>query len=190
MRIRYEIRLSGNVGDGLILMGKVLAEAAAIYEGLNAVQSQSYGEEARGEANRSEVIISNEEIFFPKVERPDLLFCFNQVAYYRYVKDLKLDGTLIIDSARVRDVSHDHEHLFDFPIMSTAIEHFGNESMAPIIALGIVADFIEIVSMRSVQMALTTRVPKGSEKLHEKALQIGYEMAKAKVGRSALTPEV
>ena len=190
MSIRYEIRLSGDVGDGLILMGKVLAEAAAIYDGLNAVQSQSYGEEARGEANRSEVIISDEEIFFPKVERPDLLFCFNQVAYYRYVRDLKLEGILIIDSARIRDMVYDHERLYDFPIISSAIEHFGNESLAPIIALGIVADFIEIVSKRSVQLALATRVPKGTEKLHEKALQLGYEMAKAKEGRSALTPEV
>ena len=88
MGYRYEIRLSGDVGHGLILIGKILAEAAAIYDGLNAIQTQSYGEEARGEANRSEVIISDQDIIFPKVERPDLLLCLSQVAHDRYIDEL------------------------------------------------------------------------------------------------------
>jgi 2-oxoglutarate ferredoxin oxidoreductase subunit gamma len=184
MSSRYEIRLSGDIGDGLILIGKVLAEAAAIYDGLNAVQSQSYGEEARGEANRSEVIISDEEIFFPKVERPDLLLCFNQVAYYRYCNDVKPDGIIVTDSSRVLDISMDHEYLYDFPIVSTAVKQFGNEPMAAIVALGIVADFVEMVSPRAIHMALTTRIPKGTEKTYEEALKLGYKLAAGKLSRS------
>ena len=66
---KVEIRLSGSGGQGLILAGLILAEAAAIYEGMNAVQTQSYGPEARGGASRSEVIISTDEILFPKTKR-------------------------------------------------------------------------------------------------------------------------
>ncbi len=190
MSIRYEIRLSGDIGDGLILIGKVLAEAAAIYDGLNAVQSQSYGEEARGEANRSEVIISDQEIFFPKVERPDLLLCFNQVAYYRYCNDVKPDGIIVTDASRVPDVSMDHEHLYDFPIVTTAVKHFGNEPMAAIVALGIVADLIEIVSPRAINLALTTRIPKGTEKIYEDALKLGYKLSTSKLSRSEFQSEV
>ncbi len=188
MSYRYEIRLSGEVGDGLILIGKVLAEAAAIYDGLNAVQSQSYGEEARGEANRSEVIISDEEIFFPKVERPNLLLCLNQVAYYRYANEVKPDGKVVIDSSRVLDVSIDHEYLYDFPIGATARKQLGNESLGSIIALGIVANIVELVSPRAVHLALMARIPKGTEKIYEEALKLGYQLATRKSDRSALKP--
>ena len=73
MSFRYEVRLSGEGGQGLVLAGKVLAEAAAIYDDMNATQSQSYGPEARGGASRSEVIISDEDIDYPKAVNIDLL---------------------------------------------------------------------------------------------------------------------
>jgi 2-oxoglutarate ferredoxin oxidoreductase subunit gamma len=180
MIFRYEIRLSGDVGDGLILIGKILAEAAAIYDGLNAVQSQSYGEEARGEANRSEVIISDQDIIYPKVEKPDLLLCLNQIAHDRYIGDVKADGTLIFDSSRVLEVSAEHAKIFDFPIFSKARENFNDESMATTIALGICADFIGIISPRAVDLALMARIPKGTEEMNEAALKIGYQLAKQK----------
>ena len=71
MAFRYELRLSGEGGQGLVLAGKILAEAAAIYEDHNATQSQSYGPEARGGASKSEVIISDGEIDYPKAENLD-----------------------------------------------------------------------------------------------------------------------
>ncbi len=180
MAFRHEIRLSGDVGHGLILMGKVLAEAAAIYDGLNAVQTQSYGEEARGEANRSEVIISDKDIIFPKVERPDLLLCLSQVAHDRYIDQLKSNGILIVDSHRVLDVSQNHSKAFDFPIFQTATDHFKDDSLASTVALGIVADLLEIVSPRAIHLALMARIPKGTEEINEKALKIGYQLAKQK----------
>ena len=78
MSFREEIRLSGSGGQGLILVGKVLAEAAAIYDGLNATQSQSYGPEARGGASRSEVIISDGNIEYPNAETLDILLDITQ----------------------------------------------------------------------------------------------------------------
>jgi len=104
MSQRYEIRLSGAGGQGLILAGKILAEAAAIYENKNATQSQSYGPEARGGASRSEVIISDGDIDFPKASALDLLLCLTQEACDKYVGDLKTDGLLIVDSRFVKDI--------------------------------------------------------------------------------------
>ena len=98
MSWRYEARLSGSGGQGLILAGKILAEAAAIYENKNATQSQSYGPEARGGASRSEVIIADGDIDFPKATRLDLLLSLTQEACDKYVCDLKDDGLLIVDS--------------------------------------------------------------------------------------------
>ena len=77
-KVRKEICLSGSGGQGLILAGIILAEAAGIYDGLEVVQTQSYGPEARGGASRSEVIISEEEIDYPKVIKSDILLALTQ----------------------------------------------------------------------------------------------------------------
>jgi len=94
---KIEIRLSGTGGQGLILAGVILAEAAAIYDKKNAVQTQSYGPEARGGASKSEVIISDGEILYPKTTRLDYLLALNQESCDRYAKDLKEDGLLLVD---------------------------------------------------------------------------------------------
>ena len=180
MSFRYEIRLSGDVGHGLIMVGKILAEAAAIYDGYNATQSQSYGEESRGEANRSEVVISDGDIMFPNVRKPDLLLCLSQIACEKYVEDLKPDGILIIDSSRVVDVPIENRKVYDFPIFQTALEEFGNEALAGVIALGIVAEFIKFISPRAIFLTLMARIPKGTEEINEKALKLGYQMAREK----------
>jgi len=78
MGFRYEIRLSGSGGQGLILMGIILAEAIGIYDGKFVAQTQSYGPEARGGSSKSEVIVSDEEIDYPKAMQPDLLLAMNQ----------------------------------------------------------------------------------------------------------------
>ena len=92
---RFEIRLSGSGGQGMITAGIILANAAAIYENKNSVQSQSYGPEARGGASKAEVIISSDEINYPKVTSPDFLVALTQEAYDKYSKDIK-DDCLII----------------------------------------------------------------------------------------------
>ncbi|GAB4367044.1 MAG: 2-oxoacid:acceptor oxidoreductase family protein [Calditrichia bacterium] len=178
MGFRYEIRLSGDVGHGLILIGKILAEAAAIYENYNAIQSQSYGEEARSEANRADVIISDGDIVYPKIENPDLLLCFTQTAYDKYTRTLKPNGILIYDSSRVVSETKNVYREYDFPIFLMTREQFGSEPLAGIVALGIVADFIEIISPRAIQQALMARIPKGMERLNEKALKLGYQMSR------------
>ena len=95
---RIEIRLSGSGGQGLILAGIILAEAAII-DGKNAVQTQSYGPEARGGASRSEVIISNGSIDYPKVSKSDILLALTEEAVIKYKGSLKEDGLLILDSS-------------------------------------------------------------------------------------------
>ena len=96
--MRQEIRLSGSGGQGIILAGIVLAEAA-LYEKMNAVQSQSYGPEARGGASKSEVIISSEAIDYPKVTSPDLVLALTTEAYKKYAKNLPEGTQVVVDSS-------------------------------------------------------------------------------------------
>jgi len=177
MSFRYEIRLSGEGGQGLVLAGKILAEAAAIYEGMNATQSQSYGPEARGGASRSEVILSDEDIDFPKAMQLDLLLALTQEACDRYVKDLKPTGALLVDSDAVKNLPKGSFRLYPVPLIRNAKEKVGREVVANIVALGFITRMLKVVSVDSIREAILTRVPKGTEEINQKAFDLGLSMA-------------
>ncbi|MDP2727657.1 MAG: 2-oxoacid:acceptor oxidoreductase family protein, partial [Dehalococcoidia bacterium] len=101
MKDRVEIRLAGMGGQGLILAGLMLARAAAIYDGKNAVQSQSYGVQQRGGPSQSEVIISDGDIDYPRIVSADILVALTQEACDQHFLNLRKGGTLIVDSGLV-----------------------------------------------------------------------------------------
>lgn len=177
MSFRYEIRLSGEGGQGLVLAGKVLAEAAAIYDNLNATQSQSYGPEARGGASRSEVIISDDEIDYPKAVSLDILLALTQESCTRYWKDLKADGILLVDEDAVKDIPQGLFQVFRVPVTRIAEQEVGKALVANIVSLGIITGLSKIVSREAVEAAILARVPKGTEELNMKALQAGLQAA-------------
>jgi 2-oxoglutarate ferredoxin oxidoreductase subunit gamma len=172
---KVEIRLSGSGGQGLILAGLILAEAAAIYEGKNAVQTQSYGPEARGGSSKSEVIISNQEILFPKTTRLDYLLALNQESCDRYARDLKEDGLLLVDADAVDHVPP--VRTVSLPFVRTAREKVGRIMTTNIVCLGALVNLSNVVSKQSLKKAVLSRVPRGTEELNLKALQLGYQLA-------------
>jgi 2-oxoglutarate ferredoxin oxidoreductase subunit gamma len=176
MSQRYEVRLSGAGGQGLVLGGVILAEAVALYEGINAVQTQSYGPEARGGASKSEVIISDRDIDYPKATRIDLLLCLTQEACDKYVLDLRPDGILIADSRMVTKLPKGDYRIYHLPIIDTAKEKVGKVFVANIVALGAIAALVDSVSLESVEKAVLSRVPKGTEELNRRALRLGSEL--------------
>jgi 2-oxoglutarate ferredoxin oxidoreductase subunit gamma len=176
MAYRYEIRLSGSGGQGLILMGIILAEAIGIYDGKYVAQTQSYGPEARGGSSKSEVIVSDEEIDYPKAIRLDLLLAMNQKSCDEFYPDLKAEGLLIVDSTFVTQIPT--PKAFQIPFTRLAREKFGREMVANIIALGALSQLTPIVSAKAVEAAVLARVPKGTEKLNRDALKAGMNAAK------------
>jgi 2-oxoglutarate ferredoxin oxidoreductase subunit gamma len=176
MPYRYEIRLSGSGGQGLILMGIILAEAIGIYDGKFVAQTQSYGPEARGGSSKSEVIVSDEEIDYPKAMQPDLLLAMNQKSCDDFYPDLKPEGLLIVDSTFVTQVPT--LKAFQIPFTRMARERFNREVVANIIALGALTQLSPIISSKAVESAVLARVPKGTEKLNRDALKAGIAAAK------------
>lgn len=172
---RYEIRLSGSGGQGLILAGKILAEAAAIYEGRNAVQTQSYGPEARGGASKAEVVISDDEIDYPKAIELDLLLSLTQESCTKYSSDLKDGSILIIDSGMVKDLPDGNYKLYSTPITDIAVNKVGKAVVTNIVALGILTRISGIVSAEAMKKAILARVPKGTEELNMKAFEEGFK---------------
>ncbi len=174
MEGQTEIRFSGSGGQALILGGIILAEAA-ILDGKNAIQSQSYGPEARGGASKAEIIISNDDIDFPKVEEADLLLSLTQVACDKYINTLKKDGTLVVDSSieLPQDLSFT---VIQIPITDTAIEKIKKPMVANIVALGAIQAITGVVSKDSLESSVLNRVPKGTEELNRAALLEGYNL--------------
>jgi 2-oxoglutarate ferredoxin oxidoreductase subunit gamma len=171
-----EIRLSGTGGQGIILAGIILAEAAVL-DGKNAVQSQSYGPEARGGASKSEVIISSGEILYPKVKKPDILLALSQEACDKYINDIKDNSTVIVDSS-IDIVQYDikAKKVITVPILETAADKLKKSMVANIVALGVIVGFTSIVSKESLENAVLKRVPKGTEDLNRKALHEGFKL--------------
>ena len=179
MSFRYEVRLSGEGGQGLVLAGKVLAEAAAIYDDKNATQSQSYGPEARGGASRSDVIISDDDIDYPKAVNIDLLLALTQESVNRYCKDLKADGMLLVDEDAVGTMPEGDFRMFKVPIIATARDKVGRVLVANIVALGVITELADVVSAEAVESAILARVPKGTEELNLRAFKAGVEVAQS-----------
>jgi 2-oxoglutarate ferredoxin oxidoreductase subunit gamma len=178
---RYEIRFSGSGGQGLILAGVIFAEAATIYDGKNAVQSQSYGPEARGGASKSEVILSDQTIDFPKATAIDLQLSLTQESCMKYYKDVKGDGTLLVDEDFVREVPKGTFKVIRLPIIRTATEEIGKSFVANIVAIGAIAAITGQVTYESIERAVLSRVPKGTEELNKKALKAGFDLARARM---------
>ncbi len=176
MSFRYEIRLSGSGGQGIILMGIILAEAIGIYDGRYVAQTQSYGPEARGGSSKSEVIVSDEEIDYPKAMRLDLLLAMNQKSCDEFYPDLKPDGLLIVDSTFVTQVPT--PRAFQIPLTHIAREKLQREVVANIVALGALSQLTPVVSAKAMEWAVLARVPKGTEALNREALREGMRIAR------------
>jgi 2-oxoglutarate ferredoxin oxidoreductase subunit gamma len=172
---RFEIRLAGEGGQGMILAGIILAEAAAIYDNLNAVQTQSYGPEARGGASKAEVVIGAQEIDYPEVINADALVVLSQEACDKYASNLKKNGLLIVDEEKVGRITF--PNVFKAPITRLAQEATGKSITANVVALGVLVGLTGVVSREAIEKAVAARAPKGTEDLNRKALQVGLSVA-------------
>ncbi|AET69502.1 2-oxoacid:ferredoxin oxidoreductase, gamma subunit [Desulfosporosinus orientis DSM 765] len=172
---KQEFLLTGTGGQGLILAAIMLAEAG-INAGQNVAQSQSYGPEARGGASRAEVIIGNEAIYYPKVERPDFVLTLSQEAYKKYGLHLNEEAILIVDDSYVTEVKPRSRNFYSLPITKAARVHFGSEQSSNVLALGVVASLSGQIPKENVLQAVQERAPKGTAAQNTKALEIGWQM--------------
>lgn len=175
--MKNAIILSGAGGQGLILAGAILAEAAGVYEGKEVVQTQSYGIQARGGASQSSVIISEEQIKYPEVLVPDILLCLSQESYNRYEPALREGGILIVDRDLVTvQNSRDTNGIFCLPFTAEA-ERMDRRILANVIALGALAVITGAVQVESLAQALPQRLPARNVPQALEALELGRQLA-------------
>jgi 2-oxoglutarate ferredoxin oxidoreductase subunit gamma len=176
--LRTEIRFAGFGGQGIIRSGLIVAMAGCIYSNKNAVQTQSYGPESRGGSCKSEVVIADEEIDFPKVDSPDIMILLSQEAYHKYVNMAKKDATILIDPDMVTDRKDPHNtKIYDVPATKIA-ERMGKTIVANVVMLGALSAITKVVTSGAMKKAVLRNVPKGTEKLNMAAFEKGYKYGK------------
>jgi 2-oxoglutarate ferredoxin oxidoreductase subunit gamma len=176
--VRVEVRFAGFGGQGIIKSGIIVAAAACIHAGKNSVQTQSYGPESRGGACKSEVVISEEEIDFPKVVQPDVLILMSQHAYNEFATDIKPGGAVILDPDMIpTEKNLENAKVFRVPATKIA-EELGRRIVANIVMLGALVAITRLLDENAVKESIKENIPKGTEELNLTAFEKGYEYGK------------
>ncbi|MBT3219183.1 MAG: 2-oxoacid:ferredoxin oxidoreductase subunit gamma [Proteobacteria bacterium] len=166
--MRKEIRICGFGGQGVILAGVILGEAA-VKAGYWAVQTQSYGPESRGGATRSEVLISDEAIDYPRVTQADFLVALSQPAFDKYGGNVTEKSQVVVDSLVVAEGAK------ALPFAKTA-EAVGHQIVTNIVMLGYLSALLDIIPPETIEETVLANIPKGTEELNLKALRAGREL--------------
>lgn len=179
---KYRFVFSGSGGQGVITAAIVLAEAAVLYENLDATQTQSYGPEARGGATRSDVIIHDRAIRYPKVLQPNMLVCLTQEAYNKYASIVRPGGVLLTDPRFVSTSKKADARQIELPMYQMVVEQLGNSMVFNSCMLGVVMGFTNLINPDSVMKVLAKRFSRGVD-LNHKALNLGLELAQTQKTR-------
>jgi 2-oxoglutarate ferredoxin oxidoreductase subunit gamma len=171
--MRTEIRIAGFGGQGVVLAGRLLGESA-IRDGKRAVQTQSYGPESRGGAARSEVVVSDEDIDYPKVIKADILVALSQPAFDKYHSAVKENGQIIVDSDLVKTNS---DTIYSVPFAKTA-DSVGKRMVANSVMLGYLVASTGVIGIESMEATIREKVPKHTIELNLEAFHKGIQLWK------------
>lgn len=179
-KIGTRIVFSGSGGQGVITAAIILAEAAAIYDGLNAAQTQAYGPEARGGATRADVIISENPIRFPKVINPHILVCLTQEAYNKFMRIIRPGGLLLIDAKFVKPAQKTDARQVELEMYRAVMDKIGRPIVFNICMLGAFVELTGLVNPESIVKTLENKIPRDFLPMNKEALELGTALARAR----------
>ena len=176
---RLEVKLAGFGGQGIILAGQIIGQAAVLFDQKNAVLTQSYGPESRGGACSADLVISEEEILHPLVIKPQVMVVMSQEAHDRYVSELAEGGMLLADADLVPLLARRTKKRALLAIPATRLaEEVGRRIVANMVMLGSFAALTGAISVEAMKRSILSLVPKGTEGLNLQAFERGYEYGK------------
>jgi 2-oxoglutarate ferredoxin oxidoreductase subunit gamma len=174
--MRHEVRFSGFGGQGIILSAVIIGRASVMYDNKYAVQTQVYGPEARGGASMSAVIIDDDPILYPEVSVPDIYVIMSQEGFEKYGANAQETAVMLVDSTLVH--SRPKCRCIEIAATKEAKQTLKKDIVANIVMLGALVAATHVVSEESLKKAILDSVPKGTEELNLKAMQIGLQLGK------------
>jgi 2-oxoglutarate ferredoxin oxidoreductase subunit gamma len=174
--MRKEFRIAGTGGMGVVLAGVILGHAAVVHSGLESVQTQSYGSEARGTAAKSEVIVSDEQIRYPKVREADYSVLMSQKAFEMYLTGAKKGGVLLVDPDLVDSKAAENDfEIVSIPAMKTA-DDLGLRLVSNMVMLGALVKKSGVFPVKALENALKDLVKSNALQLDIDAVRAGTEL--------------
>jgi len=172
---RKEIRITGKGGQGIVLAGKIMGKAA-VYDGRYAIQTASYGAEARGTTARSDIIISDRNIAFPQVRSCNILIAMSQTALQTHLKSLGQDGSLLVDPDLIKETPTFPGKTFNIPANRTSEGELGSPLYANMVMLGALTKITRIVTPEAVEKAIADYVRPDDLQNNLKAFKLGLSL--------------
>ncbi|MCJ2519528.1 MAG: 2-oxoacid:acceptor oxidoreductase family protein [Candidatus Thermoplasmatota archaeon] len=179
--MRTEIRMAGFGGQGIITMGKILGRAAVIYDRRPAVLTEDYGPEKIGGWSKADLVLSDEEIQYPLVDRLDIFLALSQDGYEMFHHTLRVDGQALFESDLVNPEKGWKQRTTFIPALQTASD-MGKKVVANIVMIGALVELTQVVSVKAAKKAILDSIPKGTEDLNEAAFSKGRELAREEGG--------
>ncbi len=186
---RFEIRIAGLGGQGIVTAGVMIGRAASIFAGRNVTLTQSYGPESRGGASKVEVIVSDEKINYPKLTRPNLVVVMSQEAYRKNIDDLNGGAIVIIDPDMVQEDSANHLTSIHRVPATRMAEKLGKRVVANMVMVGAIVGLTSVVDTTSVEEAIRKYVPRGTESLNLDAFRSGYDYVRKHAREQVVTTQ-
>ncbi|MCK4226237.1 2-oxoacid:acceptor oxidoreductase family protein [candidate division WOR-3 bacterium] len=183
--MRREIQLVGHGGQGVRLAGSILSRACGIYDKKNIAETHLYGAAARGELSESELIISDGEIYYVKVESPDVLLALTQDAYDDFRGSVRDDGLIIADDFYVEEYDASDKKLRLFPLTRVALDVVGALIAVNVVALGVISVLDPLITPESVRLAIKDKIKKAYLDKNLKAFERGLKLGEGKEEFSA-----
>lgn len=173
--MRTEIRIAGTGGMGVVLAGVILGHAAAVYAKMEALQTQSYGSEARGTAAKSEVIISDEPIKYPKVRESDYFVVMSQKALDMYLSGARKGSVVLADPDLVDTSGVEGYEIVEVPAMRTADE-LGLRLVSNMVMLGALVQKSGVFSLDHLEKALADMISSKALQMDIDAIHAGAKL--------------
>lgn len=173
--MKKELRLSGSGGQGLLTAGLILSEAATL-AGLNVTQTQSYGAASRGGSSRSDVVISDNPIYYPEATNFDALVALTQESMDKFTPFLRENGILIVDTVFVKNHQSMGQKVYALPFTEIAIDKLGSSLPTNILALSFLVKVTKIVSDKCLREAIKAFKPQFAES-NLKAMKLAFKLA-------------
>ncbi len=169
--MRLNVRFAGAGGQGVILSSVLLAKAYGLGENFNVTQTQSYGPEARGGACKAEVVVSDEEIDYMKVEDADVFIAYNQTGFDKYCTGQDESDIVLINSTLIVA-----ENRCYYRIPATQIaEELGRPQAVNMVMLGALTKLLPRLHYSKVTEIIEKDIPIPAAHSNMEAFDKGYQ---------------
>lgn len=173
----WQVILAGEGGQGLVSIGALLGEAA-VADGKYASQSASYTIASRGGFTKADVVISDQEISFPEVTKPDVILALSAGSLEKYRHNTAPECLIIYDAILNGE---EGKNLVALPLSETvrkaAVD--GWTARLNLVGLGAVLGSFDIVSWDALREVLEGTFPSPEVvEANWKALQAGVALVK------------